>query len=203
APPAELIGDAARPVAVPASPGLAPGVEQRTIVIPYNDLAAARAILEPLADRLAAVVVEPMNGSAGMLPAEPAYLAGLRRLTHEVGALLVLDEVITFRLAPGGAQSVDGLSPDLTTLGKIIGGGLPVGAFGGRAEVMAVCDPRRPGAVQHAGTFNGNPLTAAAGLATLELLPPSEYDRINALGDRLREGIEEAGRELGVAVCAT
>jgi glutamate-1-semialdehyde 2,1-aminomutase len=172
-------------------------------VIPYNDLEAATAILEPLGDQLAAVIVEPMNGAGGMVPAEQEYLDGLRELTRALGALLVMDEVITFRLSPAGAQALYGITPDLTTIGKIIGGGLAVGAFGGRGQVMEVCDPTQPGAIPHYGTFNGNPATMAGGIAALELLTQSEYERLNALGDRLREGITGLASELGLAICAT
>ncbi len=203
APPLDKAGPAERPTPVPDSPGLSPGVNQSTVMIPYNDLEGARAILEPVADRLAAVVVEVMQGAGGMVPAEQDYVDGLRELTRETGALLIFDEVITFRLTPGGAQALYGVTPDLTAIGKIIGGGLAVGAFGGRADVMAVCDPSRSGAIPHYGTFNGNPATMAGGIAALELLPPSEYDRINGLGDRLREGINALGTELGLAVTAT
>jgi glutamate-1-semialdehyde 2,1-aminomutase len=202
-PPLDQAGALERPIGIPDSPGLTPGARDSTVLIPYNDIEAARAILEPLGDRLAAVVIEPMQGSGGMIPAEQEYLDGLRTLTTELGALLIFDEVITFRLSPGGAQALFGATPDLTTIGKIIGGGLAVGAFGGRADVMEVCDPSRPGAIPHYGTFNGNPATMAGGVASLELLTPAEYDRINALGDRLREGINALGPELGLTVCAT
>jgi glutamate-1-semialdehyde 2,1-aminomutase len=144
-----------------------------------------------------------MQGSGGMIPADPAYLTGLRALTEELGALLILDEVITFRLSTGGMQELVGIRPDLTTIGKVIGGGLPVGAFGGREDVMAVCDPSRPGGIPHKGTFNGNPATMAGGIAALELLTPAEYERLNALGEGLREGVDALGRELGIAVRAT
>jgi glutamate-1-semialdehyde 2,1-aminomutase len=202
-PPLDQAGSLERPIGVPDSPGLTPGASDSTVLIPYNDLESARAILEPLGDRLAAVVVEPMLGSGGMIPAEQDYLDGLRALTTELGALLIFDEVITFRITPGGLQALYGVTPDLTTIGKIIGGGLAVGAFGGREDVMAVCDPSRPGAIPHYGTFNGNPATMAGGIANLELLTPAEYDRINALGDRLRDGINALGPDLGLPICAT
>jgi glutamate-1-semialdehyde 2,1-aminomutase len=203
APPLEKAGPRERPLPIPDSPGLSPGVTDSTLLIPFNDLEAATPILEEAGDRLAAVIVEPMNGAGGMVPAEQEYLDGLRELTRRLGALLVLDEVITFRLSPGGAQALYRITPDLTTIGKIIGGGLAVGAFGGRADVMDVCDPSRPGAIPHYGTFNGNPATMAGGIAALELLTPSEYDRLNGLGDRLREGINALSAELGLVVCAT
>jgi glutamate-1-semialdehyde 2,1-aminomutase len=203
APALDHAGAADHPLAVPESPGLSPGAESSTIVIPYNDLDSARAILEPLGERVAAVIVEPVQGAGGMVPAERDYLLGLRDLTRELGALLVLDEVITFRLSSGGAQELYGITPELTTFGKIIGGGLPVGAFGGAADVMAMCDPSRPSAIPHYGTFNGNPATMAGGIAALELLTPPEYERLNALGDRLREGVSAIGTELGVTLQAT
>jgi glutamate-1-semialdehyde 2,1-aminomutase len=203
APPVDRAGEPEHPLAVPESPGLSPGAESSTVVIPYNDLDAARTILEPLGESLAAVIIEPVQGAGGMVPAEQDYLHGLRELTRELGALLVVDEVITFRLAAGGAQALYGITPDLTTFGKIIGGGLPVGAFGGAADVMATFDPSRPGGIPHYGTFNGNPATMVGGIATLELLTPSEYERLNALGDRLREGVNSLCRELGLAVQAT
>jgi glutamate-1-semialdehyde 2,1-aminomutase len=191
------------PSVVAESNGLSPAASAGTVVIPYNDLDASRALLAPLADRLAAIIVEPMLGAGGMVPADPEYLRGIGELARELGALFVLDEVITFRLSPGGVQALYGLDPDLTTIGKIIGGGLPVGAFGGRAEVMDVSDPHRLRYVPHRGTFNGNPATMAGGIAALELLTPDEYERINALGDQLREGIDALGAELGVPLSAS
>lgn len=196
-------GPRERPASVPESAGLLPGAVDSVVVVPFNDLAATTAILEPLADRLAAVIVEPVAGVAGTIPADPEYLHGLRELTDRLGALLVLDEVISLRLAPGGAQALYGVVPDLTTMGKIVGGGLPVGAFGGREEVMALTEPGRPGFLSHSGTFNGNAATTAAGGAALELLTADECTRLNALGDALRDGIRELGVELGFALTAT
>lgn len=131
---------------------------------------------------------------------DPASLFSEAGFFHVV---LVLDEVITLRLSPGGAQELYGVEPDLTTMGKIIGGGLPVGAVGGREEVMALTDPGRPGFLPHSGTFNGNAATTAAGIASLELLTAAECERLNGLGDRLREGIRALGDELGLPVTAT
>lgn len=202
-PEAAASGPAERPASVPESAGLLPGTADSLVVIPFNDLAAAEEILEPLGDRLAAVIVEPVAGVAGTIPADPEYLRGLRELTRRHGALFVLDEVITLRLAPGGAQELYGVVPDLTTMGKIVGGGLPVGAFGGREDVMALTEPRRPGFLPHSGTFNGNAATTAGGAAALELLTAEECMRLNALGERLRDGVRELGDELGLAVTAT
>ena len=202
-PPLDRAGPAEHPAVVPESVGLLPGATESVVVLPFGDLAAAEVILGPLAERLAAVIVEPVAGVAGTIPAERDYLHGLQELTRELGALLVLDEVITMRLAPGGAQALYGVEPDLTTMGKIIGGGLPVGAVGGREEVMALTDPGRPGFLPHSGTFNGNAVTTAAGTAALELLTAGECERLNGLGDRLRVGIRALGEELGLPVTAT
>jgi glutamate-1-semialdehyde 2,1-aminomutase len=203
APPLDKAGPAGRPAPYLESQGLNAKGAESTIVVPFNDLESARAILEPLCDDLACVIVEPVMGAGGMIPCEPEYLTGLREFTEEVGALLVLDEVISLRLAPGGVQSVYGVAGDLTTMAKIIGGGLPVGAVGGRGEIMELCDPRNTGHVPHYGSFNGNPATMAGGLAAMELYTPAEYDRINGLGDRLRDGINALGAELGLAIQAT
>ena len=196
-------GPAERPAAVPESIGLLPGATESVVVLPLGDLASTQAILEPLAERLAAVIVEPVAGVAGTIPVGRDYLEGLHALTRRLGALLVLDEVITLRLARGGAQSLFGVAPDLTTMGKLIGGGLPVGAVGGREEVMALTDPERARSLPHSGTFNGNAVTMVAGAVALELLTADECERLNALGDRLREGIDSLGRDLGVALTAS
>jgi glutamate-1-semialdehyde 2,1-aminomutase len=154
----------------------------------YNDLAAVEELVRPHRAELAAILVEPMQGTTGCIPADRAFLAGLRALADETGALLIFDEVMTSRLAPGGLQEVHGILPDLTTLGKYVGGGMSFGAFGGRAEVMAHFDPRRPDAFQHAGTFNNNVLTMNAGLVGLtEIYTPERADTLNAFGDRLRQ----------------
>jgi glutamate-1-semialdehyde 2,1-aminomutase len=202
-PAVEDAGPAERPSSVPDSAGLVPGAAESVIVLPPGDLAAAEAILEAHAERLAAVIVEPVAGVAGTIPVERDYLHGLCELTRRLGALLVADEVITLRLAPGGAQELYGVEPDLTTMGKIVGGGLPVGAFGGREDVMAMTDPGRPGALPISGTFNGSPAVMAAGAVAVELLDAGECERLNGLGDRLREGIDSLGRELGLAVTAS
>jgi glutamate-1-semialdehyde 2,1-aminomutase len=176
--------DAAVP---PGDPGVPEGVARSIVVAPFNDPAAARAAVEPRAGDLAAVVVEPVMGAAGVIPAEDGFLPFLRRLADETGALLVFDEVIAFRLGFHGAQGRYGVTPDLTALGKIIGGGLPIGAFGGRADVMSRFDPRSEHRLTHGGTFNANPLSMAAGLATLADLTPDVYDRLETLAGDLRE----------------
>jgi len=158
------------------------------LIAHYNDLASAQRLFESHPDEVAAVVVEPMQGAAGCICGESEFLAGLRALASKYGALLIFDEVMTSRLAPGGLQEAIGIEPDLTTLGKYIGGGMSFGAFGGRAPVMDQFDPRKPGATPHAGTFNNNVLSMAAGAAGLSRLYTADVAReMNAMGDRLRE----------------
>jgi glutamate-1-semialdehyde 2,1-aminomutase len=161
----------------------------------YNDLPAVADLVRPWRAELAAILIEPMQGSTGCIPAERAFLAGLRRLADETGAFLIFDEVMTSRLAPGGLQEAHGIRPDLTTLGKYLGGGMSFGAFGGRADLMERFDPRRPDAFQHAGTFNNNVLTMNAGLVGLtEIYTPERARALNAFGDRLRERLNAVAR---------
>ncbi len=167
----------------------------------YNDLDAVRELAAPHHDALAAILIEPMQGSTGCIPAERGFLAGLRQLASETGALLIFDEVMTSRLAPGGLQEAHGILPDLTTLGKYLGGGMSFGAFGGRADIMARFDPRRPDAFQHAGTFNNNVLTMNAGLVGLtEIYTPERARALNAFGDRLRDRLNAVARRHGLAM---
>jgi glutamate-1-semialdehyde 2,1-aminomutase len=172
--------------------------------LPWGDPDAIVAALRGREKDLAAIIIEPVQGAGGVRAPAPTFLPFLRDLTDRLGALLIFDEIISFRVAPGGAQERFGVRPDLTTLGKIIGGGYPLAAFGGRAEVMAIFDARRPGAVSHGGTFNGSPVAAAAGLATLRELTPATYDRLDDLGERLTSGvaavIERDGLDARVAV---
>ncbi len=199
-----LVGPRSSPHSVPDLEGLFHSVLEDVLVVPFNDVEVARQIIERNAKDLAAVIVEPILGSGGGIPATSEFLRFLRDATRSIGALLIFDEIITFRLSFGGAQEIYGITPDLTTLGKIIGGGFPIGAFGGSAEVMALFDPVRRRLFQ-GGTFNGNAISMIAGHATLELLTRSEIARLNALGDMLRQGIDEAfaqssvpGKALGV-----
>jgi glutamate-1-semialdehyde 2,1-aminomutase len=165
-------------------------VPHEIILSPYNDIEATRRAILQAGDDLAAVLVEPMLGAGGCVPGDPAFLAMLREETTERRAVLIFDEVMTSRLSPGGRQALLGITPDMTTLGKYIGGGLAFGAFGGRAEIMAQFDPRRADALFHAGTFNNNTLTMAAGLAGLtQVLTPARSRDLNARGDRLRDGL--------------
>jgi glutamate-1-semialdehyde 2,1-aminomutase len=178
----------------PDSPGVPAGAAAHTLSVPYNDLHAVRAAFEAHLDQIAAVIVEPIAGNMGVVPPEPGFLNHLRSLTREHGALLIFDEVITgFRVSLGGAQALYRVTPDLTCLGKIVGGGLPVGAYGGRREIMQLIAPLGP--VYQAGTLSGNPLAMAAGIATLRLLgEPGVYDHLARLSSRLADGLTAAAR---------
>ena len=179
----------------PDSAGVPADVARHTLVAEYNDLASVEAIFAAHPDSVAAVVVEPVAANNGVIPPAPGFLAGLRELTTRHGALLIFDEVITgFRLALGGAQAYYGVTPDLSTLGKIVGGGLPAAVYGGRADVMAMVSPEGP--VYQAGTLSGNPLATAAGIATLSILreDPGIYRRLAEKGAALAEGLRRAGR---------
>jgi glutamate-1-semialdehyde 2,1-aminomutase len=194
-----LGGPVEDPQAVPESPGLAEGAWKDTIVLPYNHPAAFEKIRRH-ASRLAGVIVEPVLGAGGTIPASKEFLTELRRITREIGAFLIFDEVITgFRLAPGGAQEFYGIIPDLSTYGKVAGGGLPFGAVGGTAEAMRLTeyDVERERAVLVAGTFNGNPMVTAAGTAVLRRLSqePDLYARMNAMGERFRTEINHFAQE--------
>jgi len=183
-------GNRRRPKPVPWSAGLPPAVLKHVVVLPWNDPDACEEILDKEGGQVAAVIVDPYLCNAGLVSPAEGFLERLRAVTERHGILLVFDEVISFRTAWGGAQERLGIRPDLTTFGKIIGGGLPVGAFGGRRDVMEFYDPRRGGPrISQGGTFNANPVTMAAGLATLNALTPEAYARLDALGERLRGGI--------------
>jgi glutamate-1-semialdehyde 2,1-aminomutase len=197
-------------VSIPADASLPPGslgvpgaVANTIACAPFNDIDATRAAIEQCVDDLAAIVVEPVMGAAGVIPAEPGFLSFLRRLADETGALLVFDEVIAFRIGYHGAQGRYGVTPDLTTLGKIIGGGLPVGAFGGRADVMSLFDPRAEERLAHGGTFNANPLSMAAGVATLEELTPEALERLESLAVSLRDSLVQLLADAGLPATVT
>ena len=188
---------------IPSSPGVPGGVTADTIVCPYNDVDAVAAAVATYGEGLAAIVLEPVAGNMGVVPPEPGFLEVLRSLCDAAGALLVFDEVITgFRVARGGAQERYGVLPDLTVLGKIVGGGLPLAAFGGRADVMAELAPA--GSVYQAGTLSGNPLATAAGISVLRRLrDPSVYDELESRGARLEEGLRGFGRVQRVGAMLT
>jgi glutamate-1-semialdehyde 2,1-aminomutase len=185
--------------AIPGSAGVPVATAAGTVVLPYNDLAAATHAFARHAGRIAAVVVEPVAANVGVIPPEPGFLELLRELTRADGSLLVFDEVITgFRVGPGGAQARYGVRPDLTTLGKVIGGGMPIGAYGGRADVMRLVAPDGP--VYQAGTLSGHALSMAAGIATLDRLTPDAYTTLDERGARLATGLEEAALDAGAAI---
>ena len=174
-----------------------------TIICPYNEPAHAQRLIEDNANELAAVIVEPVLGSMGMIPATTEFLETLRASTTAHDVVLIFDEVITLRLDPGGAQALHGVVPDLTCMGKIIGGGLPVGGVGGRRELMQLFSPDRENPVMHASTFSGNALTMAAGLASMRAYTAAETERLNGLGARLRQGFNEAFLQSGIRGQAT
>ena len=198
-----IAGDPDSPVPVAASAGLPPGVTEQVVVFPFNDSETALTILKENAQDLAAVIIEPVMGSVGMVPATIEFLTSLRDFCTANGTVLIFDEVISYRVAPGGAQEYYGITPDMTALGKIIGGGLPVGAFGGRREIMDLYDPLTGPAVSHAGTFNANPLTMAAGATTLEQLTPAVYQGLADQTEELKQGIRDVCAELEVPVQVT
>jgi glutamate-1-semialdehyde 2,1-aminomutase len=192
-------GSGAATFGVPDSAGVPEAAARNTLTARFNDLDAVRALFAEHGPDIAAVIVEPVVGNMGCVPPAEGFLQGLRAVCTEHGALLVLDEVMTgFRLARAGAQSVYGVTPDLTTLGKIVGGGLPLAAFGGRADVMDRLAPLGP--VYQAGTLSGNPVATAAGLATLSLLTPQLYATLEATGARLEAGLREAAARAGATV---
>jgi glutamate-1-semialdehyde 2,1-aminomutase len=190
APDPKAAGNRRRPKPIAMSAGIPPATVRHVVVLPWNDPDACEEIIGKEAANLAAVIVDPLLGIGGILPPAEGFLERLRAVTERHGIVLIFDEVISFRIAWGGAQERFGIRPDLTTLGKIIGGGLPVGAFGGRRDIMDFYDPRRGGArISHGGTFNANPVTMAAGVATMNALTPEAYARLDALGERLRGGV--------------
>lgn len=189
--------------ALAGTPGVPDAVNQLVIELPYND---AEGVQQRLAGRekdVAAIIIEPVLGAGGMRPADPEFLRYLRKFTRAHGIVLIFDEVIAFRIGYHGAQGVLGGDPDLTTLGKIIGGGYPLAAFGGRREIMQRFDARRADSLGHGGTFNGNPVAATAGLATLHNLPPECIDELNHMGERLRADLNERVRRARLDVEVT
>jgi glutamate-1-semialdehyde 2,1-aminomutase len=193
-------GSGVATLGLPDSPGVPRSTTANTLTAPYNDLESVKQLFAENPDAIAGVILEPIVGNAGFIQPEPGFLEGLRELTKENGALLVFDEVMTgFRISYGGAQAHFGVTPDLTTMGKVIGGGLPVGAYGGRREIMEMVAPAGP--MYQAGTLSGNPLAMTAGIKTLELLKqPGSYEKLTATTERLIQGILEAGREAGLPI---
>ncbi len=193
-------GSGVATLGLPDSPGVPRSTTSNTLTAPYNDLEAVKELFAENPDAISGVILEPVVGNAGFIPPEPGFLEGLRELTKENGSLLVFDEVMTgFRISYGGAQEKFGVIPDLTTMGKVIGGGLPVGAYGGRKEIMSMVAPAGP--MYQAGTLSGNPLAMTAGIKTLELLKQEgSYERLEALSQRLINGICESGKQNGLSI---
>jgi glutamate-1-semialdehyde 2,1-aminomutase len=191
-------GSGALTLGIPGTPGVTAGAAADTLIAEFNDLDSVRRVLEANAGAVAAVIIEPVAGNMGVITPAPGFLEGLRALTEQHGALLILDEVISgFRAGPGGAQGLYGVRADLTVLGKIIGGGMPVGAYGGRRELMEQIAPSGP--VYQAGTLSGNPAAMAAGIATLKALQePGVYDRLEQTSAALEAGLREAAKAAGV-----
>jgi glutamate-1-semialdehyde 2,1-aminomutase len=190
-------GSGAATLGIPGSAGVPAAAVADTLLVPWNDEAAVAAVLELHAGKVAAIIIEPIPGNMGLVPPLPGYLAALRRLCDQHQTLLIFDEVITgFRVGRGGAQGLYGIRPDLTCLGKIAGGGLPLGLYGGRADIMAKIAPEGP--VYQAGTLSGNPLAVAAGLATVRKLVPALYQRLELLGQRLEKGVKAAIDRTGI-----
>jgi len=196
-------GSGALTLGMPNSPGVPAALADLTLTLPYNDIAAVQHCFEQNHDRIAAVIVEPVAGNMNCIPPAEGFLEGLRRCCDDAGSVLIFDEVMTgFRVALGGAQGLYGVTPDLSTFGKVIGGGMPVGAFGGKRSLMEQIAPSGP--VYQAGTLSGNPVAMAAGLASLELVSePGFYDRLSVRTRQLAEGLEAVAAESGVPFSTT
>jgi glutamate-1-semialdehyde 2,1-aminomutase len=194
-------GSGVATLGLPDSPGVPKSTTANTLTAPYNDLEAVKQLFAENPDQIAGIILEPVVGNSGFIPPDAGFLEGLRVLTRENGALLVFDEVMTgFRIAYGGAQEKFGITPDLTTLGKIIGGGLPVGAYGGRKDIMEMVAPAGP--MYQAGTLSGNPLAMTAGIKTLELLKrPGTYEQLDRITHTLAEGMLQVAKETGHPAC--
>ncbi|MCP4349391.1 MAG: glutamate-1-semialdehyde 2,1-aminomutase [Desulfobacterales bacterium] len=195
-------GSGVATLAIPGSPGVPKSFVAETLSLPYNDIEGVKEIMDKQGDKIACIIVEPIAGNMGMVPPCEGFLETLRQVTQKSGALLIFDEVISgFRVSYGGAQELYGILPDITCLGKIIGGGLPVGAYGGRREIMEHMAPQGP--VYQAGTLSGNPLAMAAGIATLtQLKEPGFFDKLDKKAEKLANGLKAAAEKAGIKTCA-
>ena len=190
-------GSGVATLGLPDSPGVPEGIAKNTITVPYNDLDSIRYAFEQFGDDIAGVIVEPVAGNMGVVPPKPGFLEGLREVTEQYGSLLIFDEVMTgFRVGYNCAQGYFGVTPDLTCLGKVIGGGLPVGAYGGKAEIMEQIAPSGP--IYQAGTLSGNPLAMTAGLETLKQLTPESYEEFGRIADRLQDGLSRLAEKYDI-----
>jgi len=193
-------GSGVATLGIPGSPGVPESFVAHTLSLPYNDIDCVKKIMEEQGSKIACIIVEPVAGNMGLVPPADGFLQGLRELTEKNGSLLIFDEVMTgFRVAYGGAQSLYGISPDISCFGKIIGGGLPVGAYGGRRDIMEKIAPQ--GSIYQAGTLSGNPVAMAAGIATLEQVKkPGFYEKLDEKSDRLAAGFRKAAKQAGIRV---
>jgi glutamate-1-semialdehyde 2,1-aminomutase len=203
APDLDLAGPDDAPLPVPATRGIPPAVLLDTVVLPFNDASSTSEVLRRNRDRIAAVIIDPLMSATGLIAPNPEFLSELRRVTEELGIVLIFDEVISFRVGRAGVQGVYGIHPDLTAMGKIIGGGLPVAAFGGRRDLMDLMDPEASDAVAHGGTYNGHPLGMAAGLAAMRSLTSGVFERLDRQGDWLRGQLSELFADHGVSAQVT
>jgi len=194
-------GSGVATLGLPDSPGVPAGATASTLCAPYNDLEAVKKIFEECGEDIAGVILEPVVGNSGFIVPDKSFLEGLRDITTKYGTVLCFDEVMTgFRIAYGGAQEYHGITPDMTTMGKVIGGGLPVGAYGGKKEIMEMVAPAGP--MYQAGTLSGNPLAMTAGIKTLEILSrPGQYEHMDKITSRLKNGLLEIAKETGNAAC--
>jgi len=197
------VGSIHHPKSLREDESISKGLAKEVVVLPFNNSELSADIIQKNRSRLAAVIVEPVMHAAGVIPALPEYLECIREVTAKYNILLIFDEVITFRLSEGGAQKIFKIKPDLTCFGKIIGGGFPVGAFGGKRDIMELFSPEFGDSITHTGTFNGNAITMAAGVAAMRMLTPTVIKRINFFGDRLRKGVMELFAEFNISVQVT
>ena len=209
-PPLDMAGDPESPWVVPYNKGIPPNTFENVIVVPFNNTRSLEMAIDRNRGEIAAMIMEPIMTAAGLIPATEEYLTSARKLTENEEIVLIFDEVVTFRLSPGGAQELYGVIPDMTTVGKFIGGGFPIGAFGGNDEIMSIFSPpddvfsASAVNVKHSGTFNGHPVIMSSGMATMKELTPDVYQRMNSLGDLFRQRLNtEVFEDLGVVAQAT